>query len=88
MVCIIKRYRREKLHSPITNGLLSSPRTYIIQPLRATSFIENIEMHLQFISFLHTDIVQVVEIFPRARQELTYFTVKIMGTDGLSPVLK
>ena len=29
-------------------------------------------MHLQFISVLHTDITQVVEILPRVRQEITY----------------
>ena len=31
-------------------------------------------MHLQFTSFLHTDMIQVVEIVPYVRQEITYFT--------------
>ena len=41
-------------------------------------------MYLQFISFLHTDMTQGVEIFPHVRLELTYSTVNIMGPDGLA----
>ena len=38
----------------------------------AKFFIGNIEMYLQFISFLHTDKKQVVEILPCVRQELNH----------------
>ena len=31
-------------------------------------------MHLQFISLLHTDMTQLVEILPQIRQELAYST--------------
>ena len=34
----------------------------------------NIKIYLQFISFLHIDIPQVVEILPQIRQEHTYST--------------
>ena len=36
------------------------------------------KMYLQLISFLHTGMTQVVEIFPRVRQELTYSTWLLM----------
>ena len=44
----------------------------IIYPLRDKFLIGNIEVYLQFISFLHSDLRQVVEILPRVRQELNY----------------
>ena len=37
-------------------------------------FIGNIEMYLQFISFLHTDMAQVFGILPHVKQELNYPT--------------
>ena len=52
-------------------------RSYIAlykNTLRAKLFIENIKMHIQFISFLHTDITQGVETFHQVRQELNYYT--------------
>ena len=50
-----------------------------INPSRAHFFIGNIKkMYLQFISYLHTDVIQVVEILPRGRQELAYSTESIL----------
>ena len=43
-------------------------------PLRAKFFIGNIHFFLQFISFPHTDMIQVVEILRHVGQELTYST--------------
>ena len=43
-------------------------------PLRAKYFKANINMHLHFVSFLHIDTTQVVEILPQIRQEPTYST--------------
>ena len=43
-----------------------------VNPLRAKVFIRGIKIYVQFISLLHTDMTQVVEIPPRVRQELIY----------------
>ena len=43
-------------------------------PLRAKFFRENINIYLHFVSFLHIDMTQVVEILPQIRQEPTYST--------------
>ena len=45
-----------------------------LNPLRATFFRGNINIYLHFVSFLHTDTTQVVEILPEIRQEPTYST--------------
>ena len=47
-----------------------------INPLRAKFFRRNINiyMYLHFVSFLHIDTTQVVEILPQIRQEHTYST--------------
>ena len=45
-----------------------------INPLRAKFFSGNINIYLLFVSFLHIDTTQVVEIFPQIRQEPTYST--------------
>ena len=37
-------------------------------------------MNLQFISFLDTDMTQVVEILPQVKQELIYFTYRKTST--------
>ena len=34
-------------------------------------------MHLHFMSFLHTDMPQIIEILPRIRPGLKYFTQSI-----------
>ena len=46
----------------------------LINPLRAKLFRGNINIYLQFMSFLHIDATQVVEILPQIRQEPTYST--------------
>ena len=43
-----------------------------LNPLRAKFFRGNINIYLYFVSFLHIDGTQVVEIFPQIRQESTY----------------
>ena len=45
-----------------------------INPLRAKLFWGNIYIYLHFLSFLHIDTKQVVEILPQIRQEPTYST--------------
>ena len=46
----------------------------LINPLRAKFFAENINIYLHFLSYLHIDTTQVVEILPQIRQEPTYST--------------
>ena len=53
-------------------GLLTFHLT--INPLVAKFFRGNINIYLHFVSFLHNDTTQVVEILPQIRQELTYST--------------
>ena len=43
-------------------------------PLRAKIFRGNINIYLHFVSFLHIDTTEVVEIYPQIRQEPTYST--------------
>ena len=43
-----------------------------IKPWCAKFFRGNINIYLHFITFLHIDMTQVVEIFPQVRQGLTY----------------
>ena len=45
-----------------------------INPLRAKFFRGNINIYLHFVSFLYTDMTQVVEILPQVRKESTYST--------------
>ena len=45
-----------------------------VNPLRAKFFRGNINIYLHFVSFLHIDTTQVVEILPQIRQEPTYCT--------------
>ena len=42
--------------------------------LYVLKFSEETNMHLQFMSFLHIDTTQVVEILPHVRQGSTYST--------------
>ena len=42
-----------------------------VNPLRAKFFRGNIDIYLYFVSFLHIDTMQVVEILPQIRQEPT-----------------
>ena len=52
---------------------------FAFRPLRAKLFIENIKMYLQFISFFHADMTQVVDILPHIIKELIYSTLSISG---------
>ena len=45
-----------------------------VNPLDAKFFRGNIYIYLHFVSFLHIDTTEVVEILPQIRQEPTYFT--------------
>ena len=45
-----------------------------INPLRAKLFKGSINIYLHFVSFLHIDTTQVVEILPQVSQEPTYST--------------
>ena len=56
----------------------------IINPMRAKFFRESINIYLHFVSYLHIDTTQVVEILPQIRQEPTYSTVSIMAADVLA----
>ena len=47
---------------------------YQVNPLRAIFFRENRNIYLYFMSFLHTNKTQVVEIPPRVRQGPDYYT--------------
>ena len=50
---------------------------YKFNPLRAISFRENRNIYLHFMSFLHTNKTQVVEIPPLVRQGPAYYTKSI-----------
>ena len=58
---------------PITRNL-AAPRFPFFNPLRAKFFRGNINIYLHFVSFLHIDMTQVVEILPQIRHEPTYPT--------------
>ena len=55
-----------------------------INPSRAKFFRGNKNMYSQFMSFLHIDMAQVVEILSQANQRPTYYTVNIMAADVLA----
>ena len=54
--------------------LLNTTNVCYLNPLRATTFRGNINISLYFMSFLHTNKTQVVEIPPRVRQGPAYST--------------
>ena len=62
----LKQYNRE------INSL--APGRCYFNPLRATFFRENINIYLHFVSYLHIDTTQVVEILPHVIQEPAYAT--------------
>ena len=41
-------------------------------------------MYLHFVSFLHIDTTQVVEILPQIRQNYLFYLVNIMAADVLA----
>ena len=52
----------------------AGPPATMLNPLRARFFRRNINIYLHFVSFLHIDTTQVVEILTQIRQEATYST--------------
>ena len=58
--------------SPYGNGL--AVLDYVLNSLRAKFLSRNINMYLQFLSFLRTDMKQVVGILTHVRQGPAYFT--------------
>ena len=48
-----------------------------LNPLRAKFFRGNIKIYLHFVSYLHIDTMQIIEILPQIRQEPTYSTLSI-----------
>ena len=66
---------------PLSEPMMVSLLTHIcvtrpqwVNPLRAIFFRENINIYLHFMSVLHTNKTQVVEIPPRVRQRPAYST--------------
>ena len=64
---------------PLSETVMVSLLTHIcaarpqwVNLLRAEFFRENKNIYLHFMSFLHIDMIQVVEIIPQVRQEHTY----------------
>ena len=53
--------------------VIGTPGVMLTNLLRAKFFRGNESIYLHFMSFLHIDMAQVVEIVPPVRQELTYF---------------
>ena len=58
-------------HGVSLNMIMSIPDDH---GLILTLYVLNINMHLHFVSFLHIDTTQVVEILSQIRQEPTYST--------------
>ena len=54
--------------------ITTSLRSILINPSHAKICRGNINIYLQFVSFLHIGPTQVVEILPQIRQEPTYST--------------
>ena len=53
-----------------------------INLLRAKFFRGNINIYLHFVSFIHIDTTQVVEILPQTRQEPTRASAAMILTKG------
>ena len=72
----------ENAGAEVVNTTLEAQRVELSRALhqvsinhpRATFFIRNIEICLQFISFLLISMIQLAEILPRVRQEFIYDT--------------
>ena len=59
---------------PVDQGQDDGLLLFCINSLHAELFRKNINMFLQFLSFLHTDMTQVVEILHHVRKGLIYST--------------
>ena len=64
-----------------SKSALVQTMAFCINPLRAKFFKGNINIYLHFVSFLHIDAMQVVEILPEIRQEPTYSTYSLRRQD-------
>ena len=62
----------EILQITLWNVLLTLRMHLIFNPLHVKFFRGNKNIYLRFMSFLHIDMTQVVEILPQVRQELAY----------------
>ena len=60
--------------STVSITIVSARQSTDINPLHTKFFRGNINIYLHFVSFLHIDTAQVVEILPQIRQEPTYST--------------
>ena len=64
---------------------IAAVSSYYILTLRAKFFRRNKYTYLHFMSFLHTDMTQVVEILPQVRPgTYLFYRVSIMGADALA----
>ena len=70
--CFMSYVRRVERSRACDLRILHANRRDIINPLRAEFFRGNINLYLHFVSFLHIDTTQVIEILPQIRQEPTY----------------
>ena len=52
----------------------SAHKHHLDYPLGVKFFRGNVNIYLHFVSFLHVDVTQVVEILPQIRQEPIYST--------------
>ena len=66
----VQNLRAPRFTSSFSNTKMSS----VFNPLRAKFFRGNINIYLHFVSYLHIDTTQVVEIFPQIREEPAYAT--------------
>ena len=64
---------------PVNAGRLRCPWCYWLKPFTCHFFRENIKIYLHFMSFLHANKTQVVEIPPRVRQGSAYSTYQYHG---------
>ena len=57
----------------------------VINPLHAKFFRGNINIYSYFVSFLHIDTIQVVEILPQKKTRIyQFYIVNIMAADVLA----
>ena len=66
-------YMRQWTASSLVQEMACCPKL-TLNTLRAKFFRGNKNIYLHLMSFVNTDMTQVVEIFPQVRQELIYST--------------
>ena len=65
---------QELMAMKVRDADLTDVKLMWINPLHANFFRGNTNIYSHFISFLHMDMTQVVEILPQVRQEPSYST--------------